>query len=69
MFYASTTGFVVNISTFKFSSAPINLHNIGVKARNRKHWKVITNSVVEAAYSDTATYDPTTGNSGDDELL
>ena len=30
---------------------------------------VFTNSVVEAAYSDTATYDPTTGNSGDDELL
>ena len=47
----------------------IDLHNIGVKARNRKHWKIITNSVVEAAYSDTATYDPTTGNSGDDELL
>ena len=28
-----------------------------------------TGFVVKAAYSDTATYDPTTGNSGDDELL
>ena len=32
----------------------IDLHNIGIKARNKKHWKVVVKQVVQAAYSDTS---------------
>ena len=32
----------------------IDLHKIGIKARNKKHWKVIVKQVVQAAYSNTS---------------
>ena len=32
----------------------IAIHNIGVKARNKKHWKVVVNQMVQAAYSNTS---------------
>ena len=31
-----------------------DLHNIGIKARNKKHWKVVVKQVVQAAYSNTS---------------
>ena len=38
----------------------IDLHNLGVKARNKKHWRRIVREVVEAAYSNPAKYIPST---------
>ena len=32
----------------------IDLHNIGIKARSKKHWKVVVKQVVQAAYSNTS---------------
>ena len=32
----------------------IDLHNIGIKARNKKHWKVVVKQVVQTAYSNTS---------------
>ena len=32
----------------------IDLHKIGIKARNKKHWKVTVKQVVQAAYSNTS---------------
>ena len=32
----------------------INVHNIGMKARNKKNWKVVVKKVVQAAYSNTS---------------
>ena len=32
----------------------VDLHNIGVKARNRNHWKNVVKQVVQSAYSNTS---------------
>ena len=32
----------------------IDLHNIGIKARNENHWKVVVKKVVQAVYSNTS---------------
>ena len=41
----------------------IDLHNFGLKARNRKHWRIIRDSIMQAAYSNTAAYNLNTGDS------
>ena len=43
----------------KFKSE-IDLHNIGAKAQNKKHWRKIIAQVVEATYSDPARFVPDT---------
>ena len=41
-----------SIGEIKFE---IDLNKIGIKARNKNHWKVVVKQVVQAAYSNTAT--------------
>ena len=36
------------------TKSEIDHHNIGIKARNKNHWKVVVKQVVQAAYSNTS---------------
>ena len=47
--------------THCFKKTEIDLHNFGLKARNRKHWRIITDSIMQLAYSDTTAYNINTG--------
>ena len=38
----------------------IDLHNLGVKARQKNHWRMIVKEVVNAAYSEPAQFIPAT---------
>ena len=39
---------------FREIKSESDLHNTGVKAKNKKHWKVVVKEVVQAAYSNTS---------------